>query len=215
MESILIVAGLILCSLYGLMTLYTLTSSKVLVSSFVMQAMAPGENAPSNRHFLSRSNVDFSDWSEKRIAAYKRALAMVLGAPIAIVAIPKLNLEVPVLNGTDSVLLDRGVGRIPGTARPDEESGNLAIAGHRDGFFRGLKNIEVGDTIVISSPKHRRKYVVDNIKVVPPEDISVLEDRTTPSVTLVTCYPFYFIGDAPLRYIVQAALAEMDQKVAK
>jgi sortase A len=82
--------------------------------------------------------------------------------------------------------------------------GNSGIAGHRDGFFRGLKNIAVGDVIELKTPRAKEIYRVERIWIVEPEDISVLDPTTTPSLTLVTCYPFYFVGPAPKRYIVRA-----------
>ena len=98
-----------------------------------------------------------------------------------------------------------GVGRIEGTASLGE-NGNVGIAGHRDGFFRGLKDIGPGDTIEMVTPKVKETYVVDHVVIVDPSDVSVLRPRLHPSLTLVTCYPFYFVGSAPKRYIVQASL---------
>jgi sortase A len=84
-------------------------------------------------------------------------------------------------------------------------SGNLGIAGHRDGFFRGLKDIQTGDTISLVTTAATETYVVDNIKIVDPTDVSVLQPESVSSLTLVTCYPFYFIGSAPKRYIVHSS----------
>ena len=145
--------------------------------------------------------VDDSLWSEKRIRAYRDSLAMQFAAPVAVLRIPKLHLEVPVLEGTDDLTLNRGVGRIDGTAKPGE-AGNLGIAGHRDGFFRGLKDIGAGDTITLETLTGQADYIVEGIRIVSPEDVSVLDGVTV--LTLVTCYPFYFVGDAPQRYIVRA-----------
>src|SRR5882672_4956412 len=80
------------------------------------------------------------------------------------------------------------------------------IAGHRDGFFRVLKDVTPGDTIELATPKRVVTYVVDQIVLVRPDDVSVLQPRSRPSLTLVTCYPFYFVGSAPQRYIVQASV---------
>ena len=129
--------------------------------------------------------------------------------PLGVIEIPSLRLQVPILEGTDDLTLDRGVGHIAGTASPGE-SGNIGIAGHRDGFFRGLKDIHVGDTIDLQSQQGNSHYRVDEIQIVSPNDVSVLEPRTRPSLTLVTCYPFYFVGSAPSRYIVHATLANAD-----
>jgi sortase A len=138
-----------------------------------------------------------------------------LGTPLAVLSIPKLGLDVPVFEGTGELTLNQGAGRIVGTARPGEQ-GNIGIAGHRDGFFRGLKDVRVGDRIELAVLGRRSAYTVDSITVVKPGDVSVLRARARPSLTLVTCYPFYFVGDAPQRYIVQASLAESEQtKVAR
>ena len=127
--------------------------------------------------------------------------------PMAVLRIPKLNLEVPVLNGTDRFTLNRGVGRIPGTAFPGE-TGNIGIAGHRDGFFRGLKDIHTGDKIELLTAKGTDIYTVDRILITDPSDVSVLDSGTKPALTLVTCYPFHYIGPAPRRFIVEASLQQ-------
>jgi sortase A len=87
-------------------------------------------------------------------------------------------------------------------------TGNIAIAGHRDGFFRRPKDVHLGDTVDLCSEKGNSRYIVDDIVIVPPEDVSVLTPRSPPTLTLVTCYPFYFVGNAPLRYIVRASMTE-------
>ncbi len=149
------------------------------------------------------TGLDTSLWSPERIRAYEESLRKDFGAPLAILSIPKIGLEVPVLAGTDDLTLNRGVGLIEGTPRPGEV-GNAGVAGHRDGFFRGLKDIGVGDTIEVRSLSARHTYVVESIRIVQPEDVSVLDPTSSPVLTLVTCYPFYFIGSAPQRYIVRA-----------
>lgn len=127
------------------------------------------------------------------------------GHAIAILRIPKLHLEVPVLDGTDAITLNRGVGRIRGTALPGQ-GGNIAIAGHRDGFFRGLKDIHAGDEIELLAAQRTDIYIVDRTVIVDPDDTSVLENGATPALTLVTCYPFHYIGNAPRRFVVEASL---------
>ena len=117
------------------------------------------------------------------------------------------------LPGTDDVTLNRGVGWIEGTAGPGSD-GNFAVAGHRDGFFRSLKDIEIGDEISIEVLGGQLTYVVDELTVVDPTDVSVLNPRDTPSVTLVTCYPFYFVGSAPQRFIVHGSLIEEPLRAA-
>ena len=148
---------------------------------------------------------DYSLWSEKRINDYHAGNALRDDPPLAILSIDKLDLKVPVYNGTDEVNLNRGAGRIKGTARIDAV-GNLGIAGHRDGFFRGLKDIELGDSIDMLTYEGNKEFVVSSITIVDPSDVSVLAPTDESTVTLVTCYPFYFVGHAPKRYIVKGEL---------
>jgi sortase A len=154
--------------------------------------------------------VDYSLWSEKRIHEYEVTLAEHFDEALGLLRISKINLEVPIFDGTDDRILNRGVGRIIGTAHIGQQ-GNLGIAGHRDGFFRGLKDVNVGDTIELDTSEGSQIYTIDSIKIVSPNDVSVLKSDSTTSLTLVTCYPFYFIGSAPQRYIVHASLSEASQ----
>lgn len=153
------------------------------------------------------SSADTSLWSEKRIHEYEATLAEHFDAPLGILRIERIHLEVPVFDGTDDRVLNRGVGRIKGTARAGE-NGNLGIAGHRDGFFRGLKDVNVGDTVQLELADGAQTYAIDSIEIVSPNDVRVLKSTSSPSLTLVTCYPFYFIGSAPQRYIVHASLSD-------
>jgi sortase A len=118
------------------------------------------------------------------------------------------HLEVPVLAGTDDRTLDRAVGYIEDTAKPGTE-GNTGIAGHRDGFFRGLKDIATGDTIELDTLDAKAQYRVERTWIVNPDDVSVLDPTPTGALTLVTCYPFYFVGSAPQRFIVRAVLVNL------
>jgi len=149
-------------------------------------------------------NSECSTWSIQRTKLYRANL----GKPVeslAVLRIPALHLEVPVLEGTDEVTLNRGVGRIAGTSRPGQ-GGNIGIAGHRDGFFRRLKDIRTGDAIELVTISGTDVFIVDQIRITSPADVSVLQPRAKHSLTLVTCYPFYFVGPAPSRYIVEASL---------
>lgn len=149
--------------------------------------------------------LDSSLWSNVRIAAYEQSLASHFEPPLAILRIPKVRLEVAVLAGTDDLTLNRGVGLIEGTNRPGE-GGRIGIAGHRDGFFRVLKDVHRGDTIELETLDQVERYRVDEIVIVSPRDVSVLRPTAAPTLSLVTCYPFYFIGSAPERYVVTASL---------
>ena len=153
------------------------------------------------------ADPDYSLWSPKRVEDYKASLAARFDTPQALLRIPAIDLEVLVLDGIDELTLNRGVGRIPGTERPGG-LGNIGIAGHRDGFFRGLKDIGSGDTIELVTWRQKMTYKVSSVTVVEKDDLHVLEPTDDATVTLVTCYPFYFIGHAPRRYIVKATLEE-------
>ena len=178
-------------------------------------------NATLSRHDLDRfaalkveaaqpATPDQSLWSQVRVKAWLKASGEPGPAPLAVLRIPKIRLEVPVLPGTDDRTLDRGVGLIEDTARIGTV-GNVGIAGHRDGFFRGLKDIVPGDEIELDTLEGKEAYRVERTWVVDPEDVSVLDPTSTRVLTLVTCYPFYFVGSAPLRFIVRAVSANDEQ----
>jgi sortase A len=147
--------------------------------------------------------VDQRLWAPGRVAAYARALARPAPPPLALLRIPRLGLEVPVLEGTDEWTLDRAVGHIEGTAGP-AGAGNVGIAGHRDGYFRVLKDVAPGDVLELALPAEVRRFRVARLSIVSPEEIAVLAPTGSAQLTLVTCYPFYFVGSAPQRFIVQA-----------
>lgn len=216
--------GLLLLAVYGASIAYRAVMSRASLRAFekakVSSAPAPvppsptipgpppPATAPSTSPLPSGppptpGPVDFSLWAEKRIQGYKESLSLWSRPPLGVLEIPKLGLVVPVLEGTDELALNRGVGHIEGTPLPGT-AGNVGIAGHRDGFFRGLKEVGVGDRLVLSTTRGPESFRIDSITIVRPEDVSVLDDIGKPAVTLVTCYPFYFIGDAPQRYIVRA-----------
>jgi sortase A len=146
---------------------------------------------------------DYSLWNATRITDYEESLEAELPPPLAILTIDKLNINVPIWNGTDDLVLNRGAGRIKGTATMSE-AGNLGLSGHRDGFVRGFKDIQIGDEIEIQTTKGVQSYEVSSIDIVPKSDISPLAPSDEKIVTVVTCYPFYFVGNAPKRLIVVA-----------
>lgn len=147
---------------------------------------------------------DFSLWAPGRIKGYQESLAQGAPLPLAVLEIPRLNLRVAVLEGTDEVSLNRGLGHIAGTALPGQP-GNVGLAGHRDGFFRCLQDIRQGDRLRLVLVGATEEYEVVGTRVVAPTEVSVLAPTPGPTVTLVTCYPFYFVGSAPQRFIVTAA----------
>jgi len=125
------------------------------------------------------------------------------GSAIGRIRIPRLRLSAVVLEGDDSGTLRLAVGHIPGTALPGR-NGNVAIAGHRDTFFRGLRHIQKNDVITFEMPTGSYRYRVEAIQIVGPDDTQVLNPSEQSTLTLVTCYPFSFIGPAPNRFIVRA-----------
>ena len=208
LERLLLGVGLALLAVYGAVSVYRSVASRQALREF--SAAESAEPAPPLRPELTfddGSGVDVSLWSGARLHAYRETLAAQKGAPLAVLAIPRLNIRVPVIDGTDEFALNRGVGWIAGTARPGQ-AGNVGIAGHRDGFFRALKDVSLGDAVELTTRDTSEQYTVDQIVIVKPDDVSVLRPRATTSLTLVTCYPFYFMGSAPRRFIVHAALQE-------
>jgi sortase A len=204
-ERLLLILGLVLIAIYVAAYVHRTILSRAELKRFRdLQAKQPVETTD---HFppIIQFKLDVSLWSQKRIAEYEQSLTGHVEPPVAVLRIPKVHLEAPVLDGTDDLTLNRGVGHIVGTDRPGED-GNIGIAGHRDGFFRVLKDVSPGDPIELVTPERAVRYVVDQIVLVRPDDVSVLQPRSRPSLTLITCYPFYFVGSAPQRYIVQASV---------
>jgi sortase A len=150
-------------------------------------------------------SVDLTLWSPQRIAAWRTAMEEPAAIPLAVLRIPRIGLEVAVLEGTDELTLNRALGHITDTAPPGGE-GNSGIAGHRDGFFRGLKDIGEGELLELDTLHGRDVYRVERTWIVNPEEVSVLNPTPGRTLTLVTCYPFYYVGSAPQRFIVRAAL---------
>lgn len=125
------------------------------------------------------------------------------GTPLGTLEIDRIGLSTVVVEGVDDEELQLGPGHIPGTSLPGQD-GNIAIAGHRDSFFRPLRAIRLNDTIHLHSNGKDAVYRVTSTKVVPPSDTRVLQPTSRPSLTLVTCYPFRYVGPAPMRFVVRA-----------
>jgi LPXTG-site transpeptidase (sortase) family protein len=119
------------------------------------------------------------------------------------IEIPRLGVAAIVKEGADEGTLARAVGLVRGSAHPGE-LGNMVLAGHRDTFFRPLRNIKVNDRIRMIVPPNTYEYEVQSLRVVAPEETSVLDSKGVEELTLVTCFPFRFIGPAPDRFIVSA-----------
>jgi sortase A len=119
------------------------------------------------------------------------------------IAIPRLHLQAIVAEGVDSKTLRRAVGHVPGTALPGE-AGNVGLAGHRDSFFRELREVRKNDRITVETVNENYEYIVESLKVVGPTDVQVLAPTPNQTLTLVTCYPFQYTGNAPRRFVVRA-----------
>jgi sortase A len=152
----------------------------------------------------AKRSLEGQIYQEKEYRESPPKPAVKTGDVLGRVDIPRLGISVAVLQGTSSRMLRLGVGHIEGTPLPGE-TGNSGIAGHRDTFFRELKDIRKNDEIQLQTVTGLFRYEVDWVKVVEPNDSTVLEPSTLGStLTLVTCYPFYFVGSAPKRFVVRA-----------
>ena len=125
------------------------------------------------------------------------------GGALGKIEITRIGIAAMILEGIDGRTLRHAVGHIPGTPLPGQ-TGNVGIAGHRDTFFRALRNVQQDDEITLTTLDGSYRYVVDSTQVVAPEDVQVLDDSADRILTLVTCYPFYFVGPSPRRFIVRA-----------
>lgn len=186
-------------------------------------AAYPGAQSETSPIFIEDANraglelpeevPDQSLWSEKRILEYTESHEVGGEPPLAVLNIQRLAIQVPVYDGADDHNLNRGVARVLGTARVGDQ-GNLGIAGHRDGFFRPLKDIQQGDQLELMTPQGQILYHVVKTQIVNPEDVWVLAPTDDQTITLVTCFPFYWVGDAPQRFIV-SAVAESSTSTPK
>lgn len=129
------------------------------------------------------------------------------GDTIGEIEVPRLGLNAVVLEGDSDDVLSRGVGHVPETALP-WQAGNIALAAHRDTIFRPLRNIHAGDTILVKTTEGSRAYKVSFTEVVAPTDVQVLDSDGKNELTLITCFPFYYVGHAPKRFIVRAMQVE-------
>lgn len=133
------------------------------------------------------------------------AIAPAPGEPVGRLLIPRLALDVVALEGVDTATLRRGAGHFPGTAMPGQ-GGNASFAGHRDSFFRKLRDVRTGDEVTVEAPQGEFLYTVTETRIVEPSAVEVVGSLDGSHLTLVTCYPFDWIGPAPRRFVVRAAL---------
>jgi sortase A len=146
-----------------------------------------------------------SQWGEAPSAEAFDSGDVPEGSPVAKLSIPRLDAVFYVVEGTDAQSLKRGPGHLEGTALPGQ-GGNCVIAGHRDTHFRVLKDIRDGDEIVLERNGHEFRYRVDGSQIVWPTNTKSLQPTSDAVLNLITCYPFYYLGSAPKRFIVHAAL---------
>lgn len=151
------------------------------------------------RRFQAEQAAVFAQAAQTRAAP----LTVRTGALVGMLEVPRLQLTTPVIEGDDERTLKRAVGHLPDTPMP-WENGNSALAGHRDGLFRPLKDVKVGDEIRFRTTRDEFRYRVTKTSIVMPDDVSVLASKSPASLTLITCYPFYYVGSAPKRFIVHA-----------
>jgi sortase A len=211
-ETVMLAAGLALLAFYVTARIESTVASRAALETFssaeISTTTQPEESAKGRVVAeIQTPDPDMSLWDEGRVHAYGAALSRRSGAPLAVLRIPSIGLTAPLFDGTDSLTLNHAVGRIAGTALPGER-GNIGIAGHRDSFFRGLKDVKQGNVIELRTTQGTDTFTVDEIRVVSPTDVSVLAPRSSPYITLVTCYPFYFIGSAPKRFVVAAIFTQ-------
>ncbi len=151
------------------------------------------------RRFHAEQTAAFEQAAKSEVAPTRvRA-----GGLVGMLDLPRLQLTTPVVEGDDDRTLQRAVGHLPDTPLP-WENGNSALAGHRDGLFRPLKDVKVGDQIRFRTTRDEFRYRVTGTSIVAPDDVSVLEPRSQSTLTLITCYPFYYVGAAPKRFVVHA-----------
>jgi LPXTG-site transpeptidase (sortase) family protein len=153
-------------------------------------AMLPGEGPGANAH--PHTTVKVGGW-------------------VARIDAPSVNLSATVLEGSDDATLARGAGHIEDTAFPGEP-GNFGIAGHRDTTFRAVRNLHAGDALVVTTSSRVYRYRISKTFIVEPEDVYVLDSADHPTLTLVTCYPFEYVGHAPHRFIVSADLTGQEER---
>jgi len=155
-------------------------------------------------HRHRSSTFDTARAATTAIGAPERTADLREGDTMGRLEIPRLGISVMILHGTEDATLTLGAGHVPATSSPGGD-GNVVLAAHRDTFFRKLEGIRAGDHIRIVTVGHTYEYVVESTETVDPEDTRVMESRARQELTLITCFPFDFVGSAPKRFIVHAS----------
>jgi sortase A len=197
------VAGSALCTAYAVALTAGELGRRNDVAQFAL-AQAPASESREDQSTLADASPDQSLWSQRRVREFFATRSLPISEPLAVLHVPSLHLTVPIYPTTSELHLNRGVGAIAGMAALDS-GGNLGVAGHRDGYFRALKDISTGSVIEVRTRTRVHRYRVVSIHVVDASDRRLLADTDDPTITLVTCYPFYYLGNAPRRFIVRGA----------
>jgi sortase A len=184
LDRILLIIGIVCLGLYVGITLQTYLYQEQMEETFEAMSVSP-DIVPENK------------------VEPPKAPTLTEGDLVGRLEIPRLNISVMVLEGIQSRTLRLGAGHIPGTSYPGI-AGNIGIAAHRDTFFRPLSSVKENDVIKFSTPNKTTEYRVVSTSIVSPDDVEVLRSQGKDKLTLVTCYPFYYIGPAPKRFIVTA-----------
>jgi len=222
-QSLLLITGAVLLLVFAAAQIDAARSRARALEAFAVareERVAASTPAPAPAATPASAPLEYSSepdqalWSEPRIAAYRESTKLASDVPLGVLTIPSVNLEAPIFEGTGELTLNRGIGRIEGTADVGA-SGNLGLAAHRDGYFRTLKDVHIGDTVDVQSLASTTRYRVTEISVVEPTDVQVLAPTDNATLTLVTCYPFYFIGEAPQRYIVKGVAESVASSAAR
>jgi LPXTG-site transpeptidase (sortase) family protein len=152
---------------------------------------------------LNVGSPDKSLWAPGRVKAYNASVAADKSLPEAVLKVPEIGLEVPLYPGASESNMTRGAGRVEGSPFYGEK-GNVSVSSHRDGFFRKLKDLRNGQEIVVETLQGTYRYRVVDTQITDPKDTTVLRQYSPREITLITCYPFYFYGSAPERFIARA-----------
>jgi sortase A len=195
----LIAFGLGCLLFYGFFTLQTAAYQRRAKAE--VERMVTGANAPQPP---AAAAAPESPTMSPRPPAAAQPPSLARGALIGRLDVPRLKLSAAIAEGDDDSTLEKAVGHLPDTALPWQSAGNAAFAAHRDGLFRPLRDIHLNDEVKLVTPRGEFLYRVRTTKIVNPDDVWVLAPTSNATLTLITCYPFSFVGHAPQRFIVQA-----------
>ena len=189
----------------GLLLVYLL-----LFASFSLRADDLALEPTPDPRWYALPPPDKTDWSNKRLNKYAAVEWGKLGEPLAVIRVPDLAVAAPIYSDTHVEALEAGAAWVTLTAAPGE-AGNIAVAGHRDSFFRPLEDIPVGTQISLTTADQEQLFAVTSVEIVDPLDTSPLNPTETTTLTLITCHPFRYLGFAPNRYIIRAELLEVSE----